>query len=62
MAQKLTVKETADLNGYDLENEDDVIELMLLASVVPACCSSGCMVEPDGKCQHGFSAITWELF
>jgi len=24
---------------------------------VPACCSEGCMVEPDGECPHGNPSI-----
>jgi hypothetical protein len=23
----------------------------------PACCSEGCMVEPDGRCEHGCPAV-----
>lgn len=49
----------ADL-GYDLDNPDS-IEEMVFASVVPACCSSGCEVEPDGKCQHGHNSVLIEL-
>ena len=30
-------------------------------SVVPACCSYGCMVEPDGTCEHGFHSVLIEL-
>lgn len=25
--------------------------------VVPACCSSGCVTEPDGHCEHGHPSI-----
>jgi hypothetical protein len=25
--------------------------------VVPACCSEGCEVEPDGVCEHGFPSV-----
>lgn len=37
-------------------DEHEIIEYSF-ASVVPACCSEGCEVEPDGKCQHGFPSI-----
>ena len=26
-------------------------------SVVPACSSEGCEVEPDGKCEHGLPSV-----
>ncbi len=26
-------------------------------SIVPACCSDGCEVEPDGTCEHGFPSV-----
>lgn len=35
---------------------EDAIDYMC-SSVVPACCSEGCQVEPDGKCSHGFNSI-----
>ena len=25
--------------------------------VCPACCSEGCMTEPDGTCEHGFPSV-----
>ena len=36
----------ADLTMDDL---DDVI--------VPACCTEGCEVEPDGTCEHGCPSV-----
>ena len=29
----------------------------LLDSTVPACCKYGCVVEPDGYCEHGQPSI-----
>lgn len=29
----------------------------LLDSVVDACCSQGCQVEPDGYCEHGHPSV-----
>jgi len=34
---------------------------LLMDSVVPACCSDGCQVEPDGECAHGCPAVTHAL-
>ena len=31
---------------------------MAFADSVPAACTEGCMVEPDGKCEHGNIAVT----
>ena len=30
-------------------------------AVVPACCNHGCMVEPDGECEHGNKSVLLEL-
>lgn len=37
------------------EGHADTLEFIetLDDSIVPACCSEGCDVEPDGKCEHG---------
>ncbi len=37
----------------------DVIEegYDLMDSIVPACCSQGCEVEPDGYCEHGHPSV-----
>jgi len=47
----------AELGYPDIES----VEELVFASVVPACCSEGCQVEPDGKCQHGHPSILIEL-
>lgn len=45
--------------GHDLES---FIESgAALDSIVPACCSDGCEVEPDGCCEHGCPAVTIAL-
>ena len=40
-------------NEYGYDNTFDFIEAECSDSVVPACCSEGCEVEPDGRCCHG---------
>jgi hypothetical protein len=32
-----------------------------MGSVVPACCSEGCEVEPDGRCSHGFPSVCLDI-
>ena len=39
-----------------LENVNMILDDIFLESIIPACCSEGCMVEPDGKCEHGFES------
>jgi hypothetical protein len=56
MAHKIT-------NLEALKNSDLILDDLFLESIVPACCSDGCMVEPDGMCEHGFeSVLTSYLF
>lgn len=47
------------LIDHDISDED----ILSLAddSIVPACCSEGCQVEPDGVCQHGCNSILIEM-
>ena len=40
----------AELDGGDLCE-------MMMDSVVDACCTEGCQVEPDGVCEHGCPSI-----
>ena len=47
---RITVKQLALDNGF--ESSDEFLEEMCQDSVVPACCSEGCQVEPDGFCEH----------
>jgi len=30
---------------------------LLLDSIVDACCSQGCVTEPDGHCEHGHPSV-----
>lgn len=52
MPERVRVKQLASDAGYD--TVADALEEWVFESVVPACCSEGCEVEPDGKCPHGF--------
>ena len=51
MATEITVQEALENEGLET-----IIEVAF-SSVVPACCSEGCQVEPDGTCQHGFESV-----
>jgi hypothetical protein len=55
MATKISLMEVAEEYGYN-----DIMEMLTdysFDSVVPACCSEGCEVEPDGHCSHGNPSI-----
>lgn len=41
-------------NGTDMM---DALNEWSMDSVVPALCSEGCEVEPDGECEHGCPSI-----
>lgn len=56
---KLTVKALAEDLGF--ESVDEMLEEYALESVMPACCSEGCEVEPDGTCEHGHNSLFLEL-
>lgn len=55
MATKISLSQVAEELAYD-----DIMEMLSdysMDSVVPACCSECCQVEPDGHCPHGFPSI-----
>lgn len=47
---RISLKALAEREGYS--NTLDFIGT-LDDSIVPACCSEGCEVESDGRCEHG---------
>jgi len=49
MAKRISANEALRNAGMEIEECDD--------SIVPACCSEGCEVEPDGICVHGYPSI-----
>lgn len=55
MAKEITLRQVAEDNGFEDINE--LLDTFVFQSVVPACCSAGCMVEPDGKCPHSNVSI-----
>ena len=55
----ITPQEVAEQEGYD--TIIDLLDDYRFSSIVPACCSYGCQVEPDGTCEHGFPSVLWHL-
>lgn len=51
---QLSVVETLEIYGVSLAD-------IIFDSVVPACCSEGCEVEPDGVCEHGNQSVLLKL-
>lgn len=52
---RISLSKVAEAQGC--ENCSEMIEMYANESVVPACCSEGCDVEPDGRCPHGCPSI-----
>jgi hypothetical protein len=52
--RRLSVSEVL---GYDPDADPARFEDLILDSIVPACCSEGCEVEPDGTCPHGHPSV-----
>jgi hypothetical protein len=58
MPRKLKISEVAKEQGMTVE---ELLTTYGEDSVMPACCEEGCMVEPDGKCEHGHPSILLAL-
>lgn len=57
---RISANETLENEGVDPSNEDSVFSFVRHASfdaTAPACCSEGCVVEPDGTCPHGCPSV-----
>lgn len=55
MIELPTLSSIAEDLGFD--SVDEMLDEYMFESVVPACCEYGCMVEQDGRCQHGNVSI-----
>jgi len=53
-AKRMTVKEVAKREGMDVM---ELLENATFDGACPACCTEGCEVEPDGRCEHGFPSV-----
>jgi hypothetical protein len=57
---RISADETLENEGVDPTNEDSVFSFVRHSSfeaTAPACCSEGCIVEPDGTCHHGCPSV-----
>lgn len=57
---KMTLREWMMENDYETVN-DILADLSVDDSVVPALCTEGCEVEPDGYCPHGGKSVMLAL-
>lgn len=57
--KKLSAETVLKRQGYDSIG-DIMRESMLSSEPVPACCTCGSKVEPDGHCPHGNPSILLE--
>jgi hypothetical protein len=56
---RATIEEIMEEYGY--VSIEDLLHDYMFDSIVPACCTHGCEVEPDGRCEHGHPSILLEL-
>ena len=54
MPTRITIKQLCEDEGLSF---DDLLEAYANDSVMPALCSDGCQVEPDGHCPHGHPSL-----
>lgn len=57
---RVSAKTVLEWEGVDVESEDSVFDYVRRAgfdATAPACCSEGCVVEPDGRCPHGCPSV-----
>ena len=48
---RISLRDLSKEQGFS--TTEDFLGSLVDTSVVPACCSEGCEVEPDGRCEHG---------
>ena len=51
---RITAREVAEREGVDLM---ELLEEATFNGACPACCTEGCEVEPDGRCEHGCPSV-----
>lgn len=56
---RIKAREVAAREGFD--GLDDMLEEYGMESIMPACCTEGCEVEPDGRCEHDCPSIMLAL-
>lgn len=56
---RLSAKETLENEGWEPSEEGILAyaQSAMFESTSPACCTEGCVVEPDGHCSHGCPAL-----
>lgn len=59
-AFRVSVREALEEEGFG-SVEEFIDSGFASDSVVPACCSEGCRVEPDGRCEHGNPSVLLAL-
>ena len=55
---RICAQQVLENNGFASVEEAGTL---LLDSVMPACCTEGCDVEPDGRCEHGCPSLALAL-
>jgi len=62
MGERLTARAVFEAEGCRTEEErTEYLEEVFSDCSCPALCSSGCDVEPDGRCAHGHPSLLLAL-
>lgn len=51
---RISARQLAEELGVELM---ELLEESMMDGVAPACCTEGCEVEPDGRCEHGCPSV-----
>ena len=54
---RISATEALENEGYTPDTLEAFTRNALFDATSPACCSEGCVVEPDGTCSHGCPSI-----
>ena len=53
----ITATEALENEGFTPDTLEDFTRNAMWEATSPACCTEGCIVEPDGACSHGCPSI-----
>jgi hypothetical protein len=53
----ITATEALENEGFTPDTLEDFTRNAMWEATSPACCTEGCVVEPDGTCSHGCPSI-----
>lgn len=54
---RISATEALENEGFTPDTLEQFTRNALWEATAPACCTEGCVVEPDGACSHGCPSI-----